>query len=128
MKYQKIMKNNLEPDTEPDITRGTIEGKLKPGKVTLFRLQGDIESRLMSYIAQGSVLDIEPRTFGSTGVIAVPGMSRFYRNVLVEKGYPHHSAIAFDHAASTLFEAVKLLGVTDISYPRECLYAGENPF
>ncbi len=128
MKYQKIMKNNLEPDDEPDITRGTIEGKIKPGKVTVFRLQGDIDSKLMSYVAQGNVLDIEPMTFGSIGVIAVPGMKRFYRNVLIEKGFPHHSAIAFDHVASSLFDAVKLLGVSDISYPKKCLYPGENPF
>ncbi|MBP5273977.1 MAG: fucose isomerase [Abditibacteriota bacterium] len=128
MKYQKIMKNNLEPDGEPDITRGTIEGKIKPGKVTVFRLQGDIESSLMSYVAEGNVLDIEPRTFGSIGVIAVPGMKRLYRNVLIEKGFPHHSAIAFDHVAAGLFDAVKLLGVGDISFPRESLYPGENPF
>ena len=128
MKYQKIMKNNLEPDGEPDITRGTIEGKIKPGKVTVFRLQGDINNDLMSYVAQGNVLDIKPMTFGSTGVIAVPGMKRFYRNVLIEKGFPHHSAIAFDHVAAALFDAVKLLGVDDISYPRKCLYPGENPF
>ncbi len=41
MGYQLIMKRGLEPDlAEPDITRGTMEGDLKPGEITFYRLQG----------------------------------------------------------------------------------------
>ena len=40
MGYQLIMKRDLEPDLpEPDITRGTMEGNIKAGDITFFRLQ-----------------------------------------------------------------------------------------
>ena len=32
MKYQLIMKRSLEPDKEPDITRGTLEGDIVPAR------------------------------------------------------------------------------------------------
>jgi len=130
IKYQLIMKRSLEPDSEPDITRGTLEGTLKPNEVTLFRLQSTADCKLRSYIAEGSVLDVEPRSFGGIGVIAVPEMARFYRHVLIEGRFPHHAGIAFKHVGKTLFEIVKLLGVCDVGYnrPAGMLYKGENPF
>ncbi|MGB2845914.1 MAG: fucose isomerase, partial [Candidatus Aminicenantaceae bacterium] len=61
---------------------------------------------------------------------AVKEMARFYRHVLLEKRYPHHSAIAFKHAGKTLFAAMKMLGVEDVSFnqPKGKLYRSENPF
>ena len=130
IKYQLIMKRALEPNSEPDITRGTLEGALKPSDVTLFRLQSTAEGVLRSYIAEGKVLDVEPRSFGGIGIIAVPEMARFYRHVLIEGRYPHHAGVAFKHVGKTLFEIVKLLGVNDIGYnqPAGILYKNENPF
>ena len=130
MSYQRIMKSALEPDGEPDITRGTLEGALIAGDVTIFRLQGDASGRLRAYAAEGEVLEMDPQSFGSIGVIAVPEMSRFYRHVLVADRYPHHAGIAFAHAGRSLFEVVKYLGVSDMSFnrPKEMLYTGENPF
>jgi L-fucose isomerase-like protein len=130
MKYQQIMHRALEPDRGPDITRGTLEGDLIAGPVTLFRLQADAEGILKSYIAQGEVLDIPTRSFGSIGVIAVPEMARFYRHVLIEKRFPHHAGIAFAHAGEALFEVVKALGIGDIGFnqPKGMLYKKENPY
>jgi L-fucose isomerase-like protein len=130
MKHQFIMHRLMEPEKEPDITRGTLEGRIKPGEITIFRLQSTADTELRSYIAQGEVLDIAPRSFGSIGVFAVPEMGRFYRHVLIGKRYPHHTAVAFKHAARTLFAALKMLGVTDIAYnrPASLPYPGENPF
>lgn len=130
MKYQKIMKRLLEPDTEPDITVGTLEGTIRPGDITLFRLQGNAEGKLVSYIAEGEVLDMDPATFGGIGVFAVPEMSRFYRHVLIEKRFPHHGAVAFKKVGKILFEAVKLLGIEDVNYPlpKNIYYPTENPF
>ncbi|MDR0273720.1 MAG: hypothetical protein LBI27_10465, partial [Clostridiales bacterium] len=45
-----------EPDSEPDITRGTLEGDIIPGKITFFRLQSGADTKLKAYIAQGEVL------------------------------------------------------------------------
>ena len=120
----------MEPGKKPDITRGTIEGQIRPGEITLFRLQSTADTNLKSYIAQGEVLDIDPRSFGGIGVFAIKNMGRFYRHVLIEKRFPHHTAVAFAHAGKILFEAMKMLGVKDISHPLpgDIYYSTENPF
>ncbi len=130
MKYQLIMHRLLEEGKEPDITRGTLEGRIRPGEVTLFRFQSAADTTLRAYAADGEVLDVDPRSFGSTGVFAVKEMGRFYRHVLIEKRFPHHTAVAFKHAGKALFSAVKILGVRDIEFnrPENMLYPGENPF
>ena len=54
MGYQLIMKRDLEPELpEPDITRGTMEGNIKPGDITFFRLQSTADTQLKAYVAQG---------------------------------------------------------------------------
>ncbi|MCD8352295.1 MAG: hypothetical protein LUC93_16960 [Planctomycetaceae bacterium] len=130
LKYQLIMNRGLENGGTPDITRGTIEGQLKHGPVTLFRLQANAAGHLSSYIAEGTILNVSPQTFGGTGVFAIPGFARFYRHILVGKGYPHHGAVAFKKAGKVLFEAVKLMGVDDIGVPLpdQIPYPGENLF
>lgn len=131
MGYQRIMKRDLEPDlAEPDITRGTMEGDLKPGDITFFRLQSAADTTLHAYIAQGAVLDVPTNSFGSIGVFAIPEMDRFYRHVLLEKQYPHHGAVAFGKYGKALFEVFRYLGVMDIAFnqPQGMLYPNENPF
>jgi len=130
MNYQLIMHRLMESGKEPDITRGTLEGRIKPGDITIFRLQSTAGAELKAYMAEGEVLDLDPNSFGSIGVFAVGEMGRFYRHVLIEKRFPHHTAVGFKHAGRTLFEAVKILGVEDISYnqPNGIFYKTENPF
>jgi len=130
MKYQLIMHRLMEPDNDPDITRGTLEGKLSPGETTIFRLQASAEGELRSYAAEGEIVDMAPRSFGSIGVFAIPELGRFYRQVLLKKQFPHHTAVAFKQIGKTLFNALGLLGVNEIDYnqPAHLLYEGENPF
>lgn len=131
MGYQLIMKRDLEPELpEPDITRGTLEGNLKPGDITFFRLQSTAGAQLKAYIAQGSVLDLDCESFGSIGAFAIPEMDRFYRHVLIEKRFPHHGAVAFGRWGKALFDVFKYLGVADVSYnqPKTLPYPDENPF
>ena len=130
MKYQLIMHRLMEPGKPPAITRGTLEGKISAGDITLFRLQSTAGAQLRSYIAEGEVLDINPKSFGGIGVFAVKEMARFYRHVLIEKRFPHHCGIAFKHAGKPLFAALRLLGVEDVSFnlPKGILYKTENPF
>ena len=128
MKYQMIMARNLPEE----VTQGTLEGDIVPGDVTLFRLQSTADTKLRAYIAQGEVLPVATRSFGSIGIFAVPEMGRFYRHVLIEKNFPHHAAIAFGHFGKTLFEVFKYLGVPleEISYnqPKNVRYKTESPF
>ena len=96
----------------------------------MFRLQSNSEGHLVSYIAHGQFLDVNPHSFGSIGVAAIPGFARFYRHVLVAKRFPHHGAFGFEKVGKVMFESLKLLGVDDINTPLPAgqLYAGENPF
>ena len=131
VKYQLIQHRTLEPEgSEPDFTRGTLEGDIAPSDITFYRLQCDSEGTLRSYIAQGEVLPVRTRSFGGIGVFAIPEMGRFYRHVLVQKRYPHHGAVAFGHHGKALFEVFKFLGVQDIAYnqPKGLPYPTENPF
>ena len=130
MKYQLIMHRMMENGKEPNITRGTLEGRIKPGLMTIFRLQSTSDAELRAYVAEGEILDIDPKSFGSIAVFAVREMARFYRHVLLEKRFPHHTAVAFDHAGRALYEAMKLIGVNDIGFnqPKGALYPTEHPF
>lgn len=131
MGYQLIMKRALEPDASvPDITRGTLEGNIKPGNITFYRLQSAADTQLRAYIAQGEVLDVDCESFGGIGTFYIPEMDRFYRHVMIEKHYPHHGAVAFGHHGKALYEVFKYLGIDDISYnqPKELPYPKENPF
>jgi len=130
MKYQLIMNRLMEGGKEPDITRGTLEGQLKPGPTTMFRLQGNSDSQLVSYIAEGEMLDVNPCSFGGISVVGIRDFARFYRHVLIGKHFPHHGGFGFAKAGRVLFEAVKLLGVEDVNtpLPEGVRYPGENPF
>ena len=131
VKYQLIQHRVLEPaGSEPDISRGTLEGDIAPSDITFYRLQCDSQGVLRAYIAQGEVLDVPTGSFGGIGVFAIPEMGRFYRHVLAQKGYPHHGAVAFAHVGKYLFEVFKFLGVGDIAYnqPKNLPYPTENPF
>ena len=131
VKYQLIQHRVLEPaGSEPDISRGTLEGDIAASDITFYRLQCDSNGDLRAYIAQGEVLDVATKSFGGIGVFAIPDMGRFYRHVLIQKGYPHHGAVAFSHVGKYLFEVFKFLGVADIAYnqPKNLPYPTENPF
>ncbi len=130
MKYQLIMHRGLEPDKEPDITRGTLEGDIAPSKITFFRLQSTADARLSAYVAEGEILPVATRSFGGIGIFAINEMGRFYRHVLIEKRYPHHGAVTFAHNGKSLFSVFRYLGVEDIGFnhPKGMLYKTENPF
>lgn len=130
LNYQLIMNRLMENGKTPEITRGTLEGQLKPGPITLFRIQSTPECHLQGFVAEGEMLDIDPCTFGGAGIIAIPGFARFYRHILVEKKFPHHAGLGFKKAGKILFEALKLMGVSDINAPlaKNLAYPGENPF
>lgn len=130
MKYQLIMYRLMEPGKDPHITRGTLEGQIRPGKMTVFRLQSTADAKLKAYVAEGEILNINPKSFGCIAVFAVREMGRFYRYALLEKRFPHHTAVAFDHSGRSLWDAMRLLGVQDISFnrPAGVLYEGEGMF
>ena len=109
-----------------------LEGDIMPGDITFYRLQSTADNILRAYVAQGEVLPVATRSFGSIGIFAIPQMGRFYRHVLIEKGFPHHGAVAFGHFGKSLYEVFKYIGVDveeiGFNQPAGMLYKTENPF
>jgi L-fucose isomerase-like protein len=130
MKYQLIMHRLMEAGKEPKITRGTLEGRIRPGAMTIFRLQSTADAEMKAYVAEGEILNIDPKSFGCIAVFAVKEMARFYRYGLLDKRFPHHTAVAFDHSGRTLWDAMKLIGIKDVSFnrPAGTLYESEGAF
>ena len=128
MKYQMIMARTLPEE----VTQGTLEGDIVPGDITFYRLQCNSEGELVSYVAEGEVLDVPTRSFGGIGIFAIKEMGRFYRHVLIEGNYPHHGAVMFGHYGKAFYEVVKFLGldVKKIGYnqPAGVRYPTENPW
>ena len=128
MRYQKIMARSLPVE----VTNGTLEGDIAPGPITFYRIQSTADNILRAYIAEGEVLPVATESFGSIGVFAIPEMGRFYRHVLIEKGFPHHGAVAFGHFGKEIFEVFKYIGVEvdEIGYnqPAGVRYPTENPW
>ncbi|MBP5460653.1 MAG: fucose isomerase, partial [Lachnospiraceae bacterium] len=98
--------------------------------ITFYRLQCNSDGELVSYIAEGEILDVPTRSFGGIAIFAIKEMGRFYRHVLIQKRYPHHGAVAFGHCGKSLFEVFKFLGIKDIAYnqPKSLPYPTENPW
>ncbi|WP_026503732.1 L-fucose/L-arabinose isomerase family protein [Butyrivibrio sp. NC3005] len=128
LSFQRIMAR-----THPqDWCEGTIEGDIKPGEITFYRLQSTADNKLRAYAAEGEVLPVATQSFGSIGVFAIKEMGRFYRYWLIEKNFPHHGAVMFGHYGKALYEALKYIGVdaSEIGYnqPAGVRYANENPW
>ena len=107
MKYQKIMARRPSHRSDQRYTGG----RYRPGPITFYRLQSTSDAKLRAYIAEGEVLPVATRSFGSIGVFAIKEMGRFYRHVLIEKNFPHHGAVAFGNYGKALYEVFKYIGV-----------------
>ena len=109
-----------------------MEGDMKPGDITFYRLQSTADAKLRAYAAEGEVLPVATRSFGSIGVFAIKEMGRFYRYELIGKNYPHHGAVMFGKYGKSLYDALKYIGVApeEIGYnhPAGDRYPDENPF
>ena len=133
LKHQLIMARLMEPGKKPDITRGTLEGRIAASDITLVRLHPNpADGMLQAYIAEGEFLDVDPQTFGGVGVARIQDFQRFYRWAMLANGFPHHGAVAFNHCGSVLFDAFRMLGIPAqrIHFPLGPghLYPGQNPF
>ena len=111
-------------------SNGTIQGSVIPGSVTIFRIQGMRDGKMRAYAAQGQILPVEMDTYGGKGIIAIPEMERFIRNVIIEKQFPNHCAVLFGHYAEELIAIMKQLGISEIDYnhPKSMPYEKENMF
>ena len=68
LNYQVIMNRLMEDGKKPDITRGTLEGQIKPGPITMFPLEGRVAV---------SALPVPRSAFGQSFFLARRTASRF---------------------------------------------------
>lgn len=130
LRYKMNRKDPYAPETGTEESRGTLEGAMKPGEVSCFRLHSSADGKLQAYIAKGEILPVELATYGCWALFGVSEMERFYRHVLIEKHFPHHSAIVYGNHSAVLYDLMQLLGVPYIGYnhSRYDRYETENPF
>ncbi len=109
-------------------SKGTVQGNVIPGAVTIFRIQGGRDNRLRAYVAQGQILPVEEDTYGGKAIIAVSGMERFIRNVVLEKQFSNHCVVIFGHYGEELIAILRQLGISEIDYnhPDSIPYENEN--
>ncbi len=124
--YHIIMSRTLPIEK----TNGTIEGDIRAGDVTMFRLQSTADSELRAYVAQGEVLPVPTRSYGGIGVFAIREMPRFYRYELLERNFPHHGAVVFGKFGHALYEVFRYLRIADVGFnrPAAVRYPNENPY
>jgi L-fucose isomerase-like protein len=130
LKYKINRKDPYAPETGKENNRGTLEGRIKEGKVSFFRLHATAEGKLQAYVAKGEILPIKTKSYGCYAVFGVKEMARFYRHVLLAKHFPHHCAVVFGDYCSLIYELFQHMGITYIGYNHGAdeLYDTENPF
>jgi hypothetical protein len=73
------MKRSLETETEPNITRGTLEGDMKPGDITFFACRG--ADATLNSTCPGRDLPCPRVSSDGHRRVRHPEMARFYRHV-----------------------------------------------
>ena len=130
LKYKLNRKDPYAAETGKENCRGTLEGRIREGPATCFRLHAAADGSLQAYVAQGEILPLQTNTYGCYAVLGVPNMARFYRYVLLARQFPHHTALMYGNYAAELFDLFQLLGLPELHYNRPAgeRYPEENPF
>jgi L-fucose isomerase-like protein len=89
----------------------TLHGTMKPGTIGFARLStDDVRGRIIGYVGDGQVTDDPLDTFGTTGVIKIPQLSKLM-HFLAANGFEHHVAMNYSPRTDVLHEAfTKYLG------------------
>lgn len=91
---------------------GTLEGRVKPGIVTISRLV-EYDGEFKLFITRGRALD-EPGPFrGSWVWVEVSDLDKVYRT-LIEEGFVHHASMIHGDYVEPLVNAAKILGIKAI--------------
>jgi L-fucose isomerase-like protein len=93
-------------------TCGAINGRMKSGPLTYFRLStDDFSGAVKSYVGEGRFLDDELETVGCRAVVQVDGLESLLAYIC-QNGFEHHVAMNHSSTSHILEEAfTKYLGV-----------------
>ena len=134
VKYQLIQHRLLEPaGSDPDFTRGTLEGDIAASDITFYRLQCNSEGELVAYVAEGEVLGCTDKILWWYRYL------RYQRNGKILSSRTDRGQLSASRSSyvrtlwkSSSIEVVKFLGldVKKIGYnqPAGVRYPTENPW
>ena len=108
LKYHSIMYR----DVGEEKAYGTLEGRIKPGVVTISRLV-EYDGEFKLFITKGRVLEEEGPFRGSWAWVEVEDLDKVYRT-LIEEGFVHHASIIHGDYVEVLANAAKLLGIKTV--------------
>ncbi len=93
-------------------TCGAINGRMKPGPLTYFRLStDDFTGVVKSYVGEGKFVDDELDTVGCRAVVQVKELEGLLSHIC-NNGFEHHVAMNHSSTSAVLYEAfTKYLGV-----------------
>lgn len=91
---------------------GTLEGRLKPGTVTISRLV-EYDGEFKLFVTSGRTIEEETEFRGSWIWIEVADLDKIYRS-LVEEGFVHHASMIYGDYVDPIVKAAKILGIKTI--------------
>jgi L-fucose isomerase-like protein len=108
IKYHSILGESLGLDR----SRGTGEFQLKPGEVTLCRLQ-EHDGEFKMLVTGGEAVQSNQKLRGSWSWIQVPDLEMLY-SCLVEEGFTHHASLIHGDYTRAICDACDYLGIEPV--------------
>jgi L-fucose isomerase-like protein len=89
------------------ITWGSLQGRIKAGPVTFFRMStDDVKGKLTAYVTEGESTTDPADTWGGVGVVRVPKLQELLRYVC-ENNFEHHVSINMAAVGGSIADALK---------------------
>lgn len=108
VRYHSILGESLGPKR----SQGTGEFQLKPGEVTLCRLQ-EHDGEFKMLVTTGEAVNSEDKLRGSWSWVQVPDLDRLY-STLVSEGFTHHASLIHGDYTRAISEACDYLGIETV--------------
>jgi L-fucose isomerase-like protein len=108
IKYHSILGESLGPSR----SQGTGEFQLKPGPVTLCRLQ-EHDGEFKMLVTYGDAVKANQKLRGSWSWVTVPDLELLY-STLVEEGFTHHASLIHGDYTRAISDACEYLGIEPV--------------
>jgi len=102
----------LYRDVGVDKSYGTAEFRLKPGPVTICRLN-EYRGEFKMFITRGEALEEEAEFRGSWVWVRLSDLDKVYRT-LIREGFVHHASLIHGDYVEPIAEACELLGIRPV--------------
>lgn len=103
----------LGPSLGIDRSMGTGEFELKPGVVTLCRLQ-EYKGKFKMLVTKGNIIESKQVNRGSWSWVKVPDLDKLY-TTLINEGFVHHASLIHGDYSVSIENACKTMGIETIT-------------